>query len=62
MKSNPILETKISTTHNSDYVYINNKEINADMLSEFYDHISEYYDLVDMRPGKEFVLKSFIEK
>lgn len=68
MKSNPILEKKlnyeqhISTTHNADYVYINNKELHADMLSDFYDYLDKYYDLVGMQPGKEFLIKSFIEK
>jgi hypothetical protein len=65
MKSNPILEKKINTsitTNNSgNYVYVNNRELNKDMLSDFYDHIIESGVDCSLPNAKEFLIKTFLD-
>lgn len=52
----------LSTTHNAEYVYIDNRELNKGLLSEFYYHIAKYFDIINMKDAKESLIKSFIEK
>jgi len=62
MKSNPLIEKR----YNADltggieaaYLYDTSKK---ELLSRFYDHISEYYYITDMPTSKEFLIKTFLD-
>jgi hypothetical protein len=61
MKNNPLTDRNISLTHNVKANY-QCKTDEKELLSRFYDHIAEYYDIIEMESFKNFMIESFYER